>query len=426
VTVRAIALGERTAYLAADAANYVRTPTTHMSYMAPWYVLDRAADLFRDQAGTLLLNVDHSIRRHWADQLPVTTETGWACTGVEPWTTFKHADKPTVHVGFLGDLDYGRTPLFDRHDRPEDVVRRLAWIGEHIGAPYRMTPGVTGCAAIRDHFAQLRATGRRSNGEHAEPYWGAKDRRESDDRRNGSGDLLWQRRAQRRDTAMPWVHAYDLNAARLSAMGVAELAWGKLRRQDLPSFDPRQAGYWAVHANEVIEPFPGAIYDKADVHAGMVWLTTPAMAFLSGLGACPVPAEAWTGTGRRLLRTIGERWNAARGAAPAGRALETVKAVYRETAGMMASPGGSLYRPDWYHTIMDRQRMTLLSHILRVKRTTGLLPLVVHTDCLWYPSEDEDAGRTADRLGLPLGSGLGKFRTHSTRPAVAFYRKARR
>lgn len=426
MSVRAIALGDHTAYLASDEVGYVRTATTHRSYMAPWYVLDRAADLFNDKPGTLLLNVDRTIRKHWADQAEVTAETGWTCTTVEPWTTFKHAGRPTIHVGFLGDIDYDKTPLFTREDRPEDVVRNLAWVAEHLGAPYRMTPGVTGCAAIRDHFEDK---ARRAKGPiterqpFGEPYWGAGAVLPTGDTRQGAGDLIWQRRPTRNDTALPWVHAFDLNAARLAALGVAELAWGKLKHEQLPAFDPRRAGYWLVHAHEIAEPFPGAIYDRADVHGGMVWLTTPPMAFLADLGACPVPSEAWVATGRRLLRTIADRWNAARLQLGQGERLETVKAIYRETAGMMASPGGSICRPDWYHTTMDRQRMTLLTHILRIKRTAGLLPLVVKTDCLWYPSEHENPTRAAEQLGIPLGNGLGKFRHHSTRPATGFYKK---
>jgi hypothetical protein len=421
---RAIALGERVAYMAPDPANYVRADVTAGAFNDPVHTLTRAAGLFGTDPGVLLVRAGNELLRAWNGARDQLADAGWSCTDVKPWTTWKHTQHPTVHVGALAAIDYDRTPLFGPDDRPSDVVRRLAWAEQAIGAPYHMTPGVTGHSAIRSHYAQTRrTTAPQRPGVLREPYWGVGSSRDHEDKRNGSGDLIWGRRALRTDTAMGWVHSYDLNAARLAATGVAELGWGKLKRADSPAFEPRQAGYWLVHAHEIAEPFPGAIYDRADVVAGMVWLTTPMMEFLSGLGMLPVPVEAWTATGRRILRPMAEKWNAARLAAPRGPGLETIKAVYREAAGLLAHNGGSIVRHDWYHTIMDRQRATLLSHILRVKRTTGLLPLVVHTDCLWYPSEDEDPNRTADRLGLRLGTGLGAFRVHTSASAGAFYKK---
>jgi hypothetical protein len=369
MAARAIALGERVAYLAPDPNNFVAASTNEAAYRDPVHTLTRAAGLFGSDPGVLLIRAGTDMLRAWNGARDQLAEAGWSCTDVQPWTSWKHNDRPTVHVGALAAIDYDRTPLFGPDDRPADLVRRVAWAEQAIGAPYHMTPGVTGHAAIRAHYADRRRrqseTGGRPNGrDFSEPYWGIGSSRDHEDKRNGSGDLIWGRRATRADTAMGWVHSYDLNAARLAATGVAELGWGKLKRADSPAFDPHQAGYWLVHAHDIAEPFKGAIYDRADVVAGLVWLTTPMMEFLSGLGMCPVPTEAHTATGRRILRTLAEKWNTARQAAPRGPALDTVKAVYREATGLFARNGGSIVRHDWYHTIMDRQRATRRPHRL--------------------------------------------------------------
>ena len=430
MSARAIALGERYAYLAPDALNYTKARVSDGAHLVSWHALERAAQLMGHKPGTMLVAGKRTRAAWLADTTEVLPELGWTFTELEPWTTFRHADLGTVHVGFVEGIDYDRTPLFARTDDPADVVRRLAWIHEHIGAPYYMTPGVTGCEAIRRHFDAhaRRVTKYEGAGEgqkpFGEPYWGLKDRRDQDDPRTGAGDMMWQRKPRRSDVDAGWVHAYDLTAARLAALGVASLAWGKLRHVDMPAFDPTQAGYWRVHAHDVNEPFPGAIYDPATVRDGMVDLTTPMMEILSRCGMCPTAASGWLAPGRRILRTIGEKWNAARLAAPPGRALATVKAVYREAAGMMAREGGSIFRPDWYHTIMDRQRATLISHILRIKRAAGIMPLIVRTDCLWYPADTDNAERHAAQLAIQLGTGLGKFRVHATHTAATFYRKA--
>lgn len=425
MSARAIALGDRMVVAAFDAANYRAQATEGPgAYRDPTRCLKAVSTAFGDRPGVFLVKGGNDVMRVWAGHRDELTAAGWTCTAIEPWTTWKHPERPAVHVGHLGAIDYDRIPLFTQHDRPHDVVRRLAWAEQAIGAPYHMTPGVTGHAAIRGHYAETRRSGKHRNGrDFSEPYWGVGTKRDHEDKRLGSGDLIWHRRPTRADITAGWVHSYDLNAARLSAAGVAELGWGKLVRAEDPSFDPRRAGYWLIHAADVNEPFPGAIVDQADVHGGLVWLTTPMMEFLSQLGQHPPVTEAWTATGRRVLRPIAEKWNAARQAAPPGPALDTVKAVYREAAGLFARDGGSIVRHDWYHTIMDRQRATLLSHILKVKRSVGILPLVVHTDCLWYPSDDEDPARAADRLGLRIGTNLGTFRINSTATAAAFYKK---
>jgi hypothetical protein len=400
----------------------------------PAYVLDRAARLIQGHgAGVLVLDGGAELVAAWGRQAVDVDRTGsgrvalvdddrWHATEVQPWTTWRRVGAPAIHVAFLGALDAARTPLFAAGDPRAAIAARLAWYHDRVGAPFFMTPGVAGHAAIRAAF--------RKPGKGAQPYWGAKDWRESDDRREGLGDLQWRRAPLRVEVTEGWVHAYDLNAARLSAIGVAEVGWSRLSHTGAIAFDPELAGYWAIHAADVRQhPRHTPLISPSSVHDGLVWPTTPAMQWLLDQGRLPAIADSWTTPGRRMFRTIAEKWNNARimpyqdGRDGSRHEVPAVKATYREAAGLMARRGGSIYRPDWYHTFMDRQRVTLLGHIERVARNHSRRPLAVHTDCLWYSSGDPDPARAAAHLGIKIGHALGTFRVHSSTPSADYFRR---
>ena len=102
--------------------------------------------------------------------------------------------------------------------------------------------------------------------------------------------------------------------------------------------------------------------------------------------------------------------------------LDAVKSTYREAAGLFAHAGGSIDRADWYHTIMDRQRVTVLGHIRRIATAHDRRPLAVHTDCLWYASGLPDWREAAAELGIRIGHDLGTFRHHSTARAADYFK----
>lgn len=403
-----------------------RHPVREAAWLDPVHTLESAARIFHGNpygSATLILAGRPELVEHW--RAAATREGiaawklagGWSARAVEPWTTWRREGAPVVHVGVLG-----RVPLVPPLGREEtdsgflgDIARRVARYAEAVGAPYLMTPGVSGHAAIRSMFS--------AHGRRAQPYWGARDTRDVDDPRTGAGDLIWRRPPLRDEVeAGMWVHGWDLNAARLAAMGVAEVAYGRLAHRGPQAFDASEAGYWRIHARDVRQhPRRPPLFDPADVREGMVHLTTPIMAELLRRGISPDVTDSWTAPGRRLFRRVAELWDAARrGDDPV--VATAAKETYRQAAGLFAHAGGSIYRPDWYHTIMDRQRVTVLAHTERIAHAHSVQPVAVHTDCLWYVCPEADQRRAADRLGLRLGSGLGMWRHHSSAPAREFFK----
>lgn len=417
----ASAVSARTALLSPDALE------------RPRHVLDRSAELIRgNPAGVVMIDGGKTLAEMWQRQIIQHDPAGrvvlvdgeeWGATRFEPWTTWTRRGAPAIHVAFLRSIDRGRLPLFDpEHVEPAGIARRLAWYAHHVGAPFNMTAGVSAHTVIK---AQHSAPGK-----FQQPYWGVRDTaRDGDDTRNGSGDLIWDRPPLRSELAGGgWVHQFDMRAARLAAMGVAELPWARLTHTGATAFDEAQAGYWRIHAADVPQPSrrPGW-FDKAAVADGMVWLTSPILGDMLAQGVSPDVTDSYTAPARRMLRTVAERWDLARLAAleleHLPELLGAVKATYREGAGMFARHGGSIYRPDWYHTIMDRQRVTVLRHVDRIGRATSRMPVRVHTDALFYVCPESDPQAAAGALGLRLGTRLGMFAVKSTTPVGDYFKR---
>ncbi len=430
----AIVLTRDRAYLASEFSRSVAAVADGAVWDAQ-RILDRAASAIHGRAsGTLVLDVPEvaaDLIRSWDGQRGALEDAGWTTSRqVEPWTTWRRKGGPKVHVAIASAIDQGNTPLFSAGDVPTETASALAWYASRMGAPWCMTGGVSGHMAIR---AQ---NDRRGQGQ--QPYWGQSEApRRHDDSRNGAGDLIWSRAPVQAEVDMGWVHGFDLNAARLAALGVAEVAWSRLQPTGAIPFDPARAGYWMVPASPLRRHrrLPPLI-DFADVRGDLAWVTTPMMKHIARLGIEPGVVDSWTAPGRRMFRDLAEQWDRARleadGMAGTARTRRAgaVKATYAQACGLMARPGGSIYRPDWYHTIMDWQRSTLLSHVERIGTRTGRRPLAIHTDCLWYASTHADPFDAAEELGIRVcrpgqPRRLGMFRVHSSkRTSEAFKRKA--
>jgi hypothetical protein len=409
----ACVLGEFNAYLA-SAAKRSEAMVTPGVLRDAHHTLDRAARLFKGGPGVLALLGGRDLLASWAGQRGALDSAGWTCTAVESWTTWRRRDAPAVHVAMLGTIE--PTPLFNPLDDPRTIAVQLAWYADVMGGEYLMTPGVAGHVAIKAAFKGKR-----------EPYWGLKDIRRDGDERQGSGDLLWRRAPLKTEFAEGYVHGFDLRAARLAALGVVEVAWTKLEPTGQVAYDPDRAGYWLIPPPPQHKRHP-PIVNPDSVHDRLAWVTGPIMADLARRNILPDVIDSWTGVAKRPFRTIAERWDAARLATIEQRgaamtcAHDAVKATYREAAGLMARPGGSIYRPDWYHATMDRQRVTVLSHAERIAKTHERRPLAIHTDCLWYASTESDPEKAADRLGIKLGHRLGCFDVKSSATTAEFFK----
>jgi hypothetical protein len=328
------------------------------------------------------------------------------------WTTYRSGQR-VVHVGVRSLLDPGRTVLWDvAGDSSDTVARSLAWYHHTIGVPFQMTAGVSGCALLRS----LHPDPRRGRS----PYWGKSVDAEPADIRP-AGDILWTRRASTLERARPYVHGFDLRAARLAAAGVADLPWDRSGVQSgAAPFDPTLAGFWAVRSDQLpdVDERRPPLWEPSG--EPLTWLSAPIAGELWKRGQLPEVLDSRTAPARQWLRSWSTRLGAARLAAETEpgapeRWSRSVKATYAETVGMMMRRGGSIYRPDVAAQIIDRQRVTLLAHADRVAGARGEYPVAAMTDCLYYTSDFADPADAAADLGIPLAQPgrLGGFRPYA-------------
>lgn len=312
---------------------------------------------------------------------------------------------------------------------PVPVCRSLLALAVALGHPWVLTAGHTAHLVWRDilkpdaSMRGLRPDRRR------EPWWASGSTAEPP--AQAGGDLIWDRRPLKAERELGWVHGYDMNAARLAALGVVEVAANKLHPSDGPiGYDPRLAGYWTIDpASLGVEnmrlgaggPLSVPVIDPDAIRSGSVTVTNPIMDWWVSHGCLPTVVDARVAPGRRLFRSVVEGWDKARLSDDPWLVTAT-KAAYRAGAGLLASPGGLIYRPDWYHGTMDRQRITLLRMIEKVWKLTGRMPLRIHTDCLWYASELSAENFAAD-AGIVIGRGLGQWKIHSSQPYDEVYRR---
>ena len=98
-------------------------------------------------------------------------------------------------------------------------------------------------------------------------------------------------------------------------------------------------------------------------------------------------------------------------ASGAGVALEALKAVYRQGVGRFGSvarskPDDPLFVPYWRHAVQAEARTRLERRIAGLSQQ----PAAVDVDCLYFLTSARSPERFAERVGLTLGDGLGRFR----------------
>lgn len=228
-------------------------------------------------------------------------------------------------------------------------------------------------------------------------------------------EKLWRRRLTAAEARAGWVHCFDANAFYLSAWGSAELGFGAPVHVVSPAFDRRTPGLWRVEGGLPaarrgdLLPAPWAPADE--------WYTTPTIVRAGELLAeAPAIAEAWIWPEHsRFLRAAGTRIRDARaallgGGEAAGLAKLAVGALYQRGTGRLQmaerDERSGWRRPDWAMTVYALSRVNLDR---RLRKLEGAAPFAIATDGLAFAADEGDPRAFAEKIGLPVGTGLGEF-----------------
>lgn len=375
-------------------------------------VLQGASRVFRDGEGVIVIDA------------PMPTDApaldGWNYTAIRPWTTFT-GHGAIVHLGWLPEVQQAPGPLLGGFKTAEDIAWRLGRYHNLVGAPWRFTAGVSGCAALRSRYTDPRP-GR-------QPLWqhqGPKGIR-------GAGPLIWT--GQTPPEGAPGVVVMlDINGQYLAALKNARLAWGALENTGSCAFDPAWAGYWELSAEQI----PHVLLDgkirppvirQTRIHKGGLWVTTPVAKYLTDLLGSIDVLDSWTcKNAASITRTFAERLATVRAGdlGPMGPTEPAIKRTYTDMVGMMARPGGSIYRADWHCSVVDLARVNFLRRLDKIDAAElpGMSLVEVRTDAAFYHLTDPKVGQLLVHAAV-TGTGPGTFKNPRTF-TVAEYRASMR
>lgn len=341
-------------------------------------------------------------------------DTGW-------FTVFRDG-YATVHLGIAKLITQHRFPLARLGDEARHVAMALVRYSDLMGASWRGTAGMSGCAQIRAIHG-WKPTG-------SQPLWRWDDAKSADAIRC-SFELRGARHTRpitEEEFNRAYVHQFDIRAMYLAASNVALLGRSAPELTGQADFDILRPGYWHVRRDQLRDA-PAELVRAGD--SSLVWLTTPVMAYLHEQGMRPEIFDSWTSErGGRYLKGWAERLTAALKMTPPAEdagapGLErALKDTYKRTVGMMASEGGRIFRPDWRDEIVDRARVNVLRKCANLKDAQNVTPLRYNIDSVWIASNDgpDVVGRG---LGIEYDEGgaekwqIGKFRwITSMTPAV--------
>lgn len=407
-------------------------------------LLEQTTALFGAEGGTVIVSrppggwsaspLVADSRRDLESMVSDAAAAGWTCGGGRAyetgWFTFRRDGAPPVHLGVRGMLERSRTPLWDTSDSdvtPERIAHQLARWHAYTGAPFRQTPGVTGCGMIRDYFDS-----RGTNGfVRAQPLWLLPEL--PDTVSTAAGELRWRRALTDAERQQPLVVSIDMRAARLNAMGMTDsLAFGRLRHVGHAyTWNRALGGFWQVAAGELAaaagltvwwgpRSLPPVNTACADAN-GMLWLTTPMMRWLEDHQVRPLIHDAYVAdkSGQWLRRYRDQVRGALQKAGDDLVMTRAIKQLYVQTAGMMAAPGGSIYRRDWNNAVIDHERARVLDGAEKIWTVSGWWPVRCNVDELFYAVESDRDWKAMINL-LGDGPQLGKWKIKERMPMAEY------
>ena len=268
--------------------------------------------------------------------------------------------------------------------------RMLDWQARFV-EPYRMTPGVSLLAMM---YGMVGGSTKPRLQDPATAEWWQPPAQIGDLRYAGD----WKGRV---------LHRWDMRSAYLAAAAQVELP-----RFQLGHTGPwgRGPGYYRIR----ITAGPTAGLGKPDRH-GCLWVTHSMLDVLtSGRWKLDVIDSFTTDRGSgRILRRWSDRIRDTMANLPQSSSFvhqipaPVIKHGYAAAIGLLNTPRGLMYRPDWRHMIIDAARASMVRRIASVARLMeGLQPARVDVDSVWYDTDDPE------HVGRALGEGaqIGRMR----------------
>ena len=394
-------------------------------------LLDSISDTFHNRAEGVLL-VDRfpgpSDEEEGAKARTIAMEAsavkaGWVSTSVNSedtrvtgWLSFRNADAGRViHVGILPAMEPGRMALYKASDPAQTIIDKMIEYGTTTGVLWRINGGISCCLGIRADREER--SGVQSSlvelgidMDKGEPWWRWDS---APSGLHGAGRPTWSR-----DLAPAERHGhvvtFDVRAQGLAAMYTARFGWGRPRRKGNATFDPTRAGLWLIAGRALTGMDGPPLLDERYVDSrGLTWVSTRALEHYFRLGIEPLIYDSWTtATSAQLLKPFAQKLRNAL-LTETCTIREAIKATYSEGPSMWTRPGGSIFRPDWYHTHQDTATFNLRLKIEKAKQEIGMWPCRIYGDEISYPVDDEQGHRElAAALGVELGkpATLGKLK----------------
>lgn len=341
-------------------------------------------------------------------------QAGWTVDRLTTFTTARHPQHADVHITVHDWLtqDGGETCPLVGSDARETSHNLTLW-HEATGVAWRGTGGVAGTSFLRSHGMVARPDGR-------DPRWKLP---EGDvDRGWHNAELATIPKLYTRAREGRYAYTFDARKAYLAAWQSALFARTQLRPGPR-EFDKKLSGWWFVELEPWAHPdLPDpAGYLAHGRTAKTRWLTTPTLQLIDQLtrddrtphGGYRI-LESRVAPGTQLLRPAATRLREII-MDPTSRPplIDAAKHVYTKAGGMMASPRGLIYRPDWFATIKAHARLVQWLKVAAVARD-GWFPATIDTDAITY--HGHDAAIPADLARhFPQGDALGTWRYYDVR-----------
>lgn len=332
-------------------------------------------------------------------------EHGWEIREERVWMTAVRKEKNghkerTIHIGIVPWLSPRTFELFAPHD-PQLMQWRMYEWARMLGVPFHGEQlALAGHDVIRD-----RCTLKKN------PKWlfPATDAIEP---AHQTTELPYAWTGPQPTSG--WVHQFDATAQHMAALGNVHVS-GDLLQHRTPGDPVRRnpPGYYRVVPPPWLMPnyLPHPIGRLRDDTTSPIWVTHVTLDFLMelhedyGIVDPPELLDSWTSDYRcRVFRKFGEILSRALRESATYKedpVMHTaIKTVYKATVGLMARPGGRIYRPDWTHAVIAQARCDLWRKAwregakLQYRSTrsgdtligSGAWPVEFETDALWYAS----------------------------------------